>query len=308
MNQFDRPSGHRAPADAGGRASEPVDILIVDDRPENLQAAEAVLESLGQRIVTAASGHDALRHALSRDFAVILLDVQMEGMDGIETASLLKARERTRHTPIIFLTAGSADVEHAFEGYAAGAVDYLTKPFRAEILRAKVSVFIELAQKNRQIERQHALLRARSAEVEWEIEERYRAAAGGGGDPCFRRFVEAAAVGMLAMTPAGEITYANPRAHAQVGRTAPGLVGCSFFELLTEDGTHAMRTRFATHRGLGEAVHVRLRVGDAGTRDASVILSPFFDERGAPAGLLAVVSLADHGGGGEGAGRNAGAP
>ena len=137
----------------------PVEILIVDDRPENLLALEAILEPLGQRLVRAHSGDEALRLLLSHDFAMILLDVQMPGIDGFETARLIKSRERTKYIPIIFLTAISKDEEYVFEGYSVGAVDYMTKPFQPDILRSKVSVFVDLYQKQRQLASQADLLR-----------------------------------------------------------------------------------------------------------------------------------------------------
>jgi CheY-like chemotaxis protein len=134
-------------------------ILLVDDRPENLLALEAILGSLNQELVRAESGEDALKRLLSDEFAVILLDVQMPGLDGFETASHIKRREKTKNVPIIFLTALSNEPHQAFRGYAAGAVDYLAKPFDPWVLRAKVAVFIELYEKNNQLREQAALLR-----------------------------------------------------------------------------------------------------------------------------------------------------
>ena len=119
-------------------------ILIVDDVPANLMAMEAVLQPLGQRIVCARSGHEALRALLGEEFAVILLDVTMPGMDGFETAQLIRDRSKTRSVPIIFLTAMSANEQFVLRAYERGAVDYLIKPFEPDILRAKVSVFVEL--------------------------------------------------------------------------------------------------------------------------------------------------------------------
>jgi len=145
-------------------------VLIVDDRPDNLLALEALLEPLGVRVVRAASGEQALRYLLHRDCAVILLDVQMPGMDGLETARLIKGRERTRSVPIIFLTAIDRDVEHHLAGYGTGAVDYIAKPFVPEILRAKVAVFAELYTGAKVIEAQTQLLAQR-------LEERDRARA-----------------------------------------------------------------------------------------------------------------------------------
>ena len=134
-------------------------ILLVDDRAENLLALEAILSALDQTLVRAASGEEALKALLTDDFAVILLDVQMPGMDGFETAAHIKRRERTRDIPIIFLTAINHGPHHTFRGYAAGAVDYISKPFDPWVLRAKVSVFVELYMKNCQLKEQAALLR-----------------------------------------------------------------------------------------------------------------------------------------------------
>jgi CheY-like chemotaxis protein len=134
-------------------------ILIVDDRPENLLALEAILQGLGHELVKAHSGEDALKRLLSEDFALILLDVQMPGMDGFETATHIKQRERTRDVPIVFLTAIDGEAHQAFRGYAAGAVDYLSKPFDPWVLRAKVGVFIELYERRRELAQQADELR-----------------------------------------------------------------------------------------------------------------------------------------------------
>ncbi|MFB7938127.1 response regulator [Streptomyces sp. NPDC004779] len=134
-------------------------ILLVDDRPENLLALEAILSALDQTLVRASSGEEALKALLTDDFAVILLDVQMPGMDGFETAAHIKRRERTRDIPIIFLTAINHGPHHTFRGYAAGAVDYISKPFDPWVLRAKVSVFVELYMKNCKLREQASLLR-----------------------------------------------------------------------------------------------------------------------------------------------------
>ena len=126
-------------------------ILLVDDRAENLLALEAILSSLDQELVFARSGETAVEAAVADDFAVILLDVVMPGMDGFETAAQIKDQGRTPDVPIIFLTAAGADPELAFRGYAAGAVDYISKPFDPWVLRAKVSVFVDLYLKDRQL-------------------------------------------------------------------------------------------------------------------------------------------------------------
>ncbi|HCT80589.1 MAG TPA: response regulator [Micromonosporaceae bacterium] len=132
----------------------PAKALLVDDRRDNLIALEAMLQGLPLEPVPVDSGEAALKQLLVDDFALILLDAQMPDMDGFETASHIKRRERTRHIPIIFLTAADRDARLALRGYAAGAVDYLTKPFDPWVLRAKVSVFIDLWTKEQQLKAQ----------------------------------------------------------------------------------------------------------------------------------------------------------
>jgi len=122
-------------------AGDELPILLVDDRPENLQTLEAVLEPLGLPLVTATSGGEALRLLLERDFALILLDVRMPGLDGLETAQLIKGRQRSSDVPIVFLTAARDEVQNIIRGYGIGAVDYVLKPFDPELLRSKVAVF-----------------------------------------------------------------------------------------------------------------------------------------------------------------------
>ena len=139
-------------------------ILMVDDRPENLLALEAILSGLGHELVKAHSGEEALKRLLTEEFALILLDVQMPGMDGFETATHIKQRERTRHIPIVFLTAIDGEAHQAFRGYAAGAVDYLSKPFDPWVLRAKVGVFIELFERRRELAEQAESLRRELAD------------------------------------------------------------------------------------------------------------------------------------------------
>jgi signal transduction histidine kinase len=157
------------------QAADVAKILLVDDQPENLLSAEAVLETLGQQIVKAESGREALRYLLDNDFAVIVLDIMMPDMDGFETAALIRQRERSRHTPIIFLTALGRGEEHIRTGYNLGAVDYMVKPFVPDILRTKVGVFVELNRKNRLLQQQSDLLEHRNAELQHAIDRRQRA-------------------------------------------------------------------------------------------------------------------------------------
>lgn len=148
-----------------------VSILCVDDKPENLLALEAILEPLGQKLVRAESGSKALRAILQEDFAVILLDVQMPGMNGFEVAQTIKSRERSRFIPIVFLSAISKEDEYVFRGYEMGAVDYVFKPFNPDVLRSKVAVFVDLYLKQKEIESQGNELR-RSQRRELELQHR----------------------------------------------------------------------------------------------------------------------------------------
>jgi len=149
---------------------ERTDILVVDDRPENLLALEAILDSPNWKLVKAGSGVEALKCLLDQDFALILLDVQMPGMDGFETAAMIRNREKSRETPILFITAIDKNETQVARGYSLGAVDYLFKPIVADTLRAKVGVFVELFKKS---QRQQAVLRHEQARQK-ENEERER--------------------------------------------------------------------------------------------------------------------------------------
>ena len=126
-------------------------ILLVDDREENLLALEAILGGLGHELLRATSGAEALKHLLVEDVSLILLDVQMPEMDGYETAAHIKGRARTQDIPIIFLTAIDREAHQAYRGYAAGAVDFLAKPFDPWVLRAKVEVFVGLQQERERL-------------------------------------------------------------------------------------------------------------------------------------------------------------
>ena len=158
MNSF-------APAKSLEVADEPsVKLLLVDDHAENLLALEAILEAPGRQLVLAHSGAEALRHLLHGDFAAIILDVMMPEMDGFETAALIRQRERSKNTPIIFLTALGRSEEALFRGYDIGAVDYLVKPVVPAILKSKIAVFVQL-------KRQSELLEAKNIELNAMIEE-----------------------------------------------------------------------------------------------------------------------------------------
>ncbi len=178
--------------------SEPrTKILLVDDTPENLVSLEAALSGLGEDLVLANSGREALRQVLSNDFAAILLDVRMPDIDGFETAELIRSRPRSRQIPILFLT-GYRNEEHLFRGYDLGAVDFLFKPIVPEVLRSKVAVFVELSRGNARLQQQADELRTQS-DVLQKAESR------------FRSFLEAAPDAMVMCRDGGEITMVNSR-------------------------------------------------------------------------------------------------
>jgi len=203
-----------SPAPAPNVGEIPASVLIVDDRMANLIALEAVLAPLRVDVVKATSGEEALWKLLDREFALVLLDVQMPGMDGFRVASLVRERPSTRALPIIFLTALSREPENVFKGYEHGAVDYLVKPFDANVLRSKVSVFVELYRKTKLVEQQAELLRVQErAELEMESERR------------FRRVIEAVPVCIWAMRTSGECYYANKKAWSCFPAGATQLTG-----------------------------------------------------------------------------------
>src|ERR1051326_4364744 len=163
-----------------------VNILLVDDHISNLVALEAILSPLDQNMVKANSGEEALKCLLNQDFAAILLDVEMPGLNGFETAALIRERDKLQNTPIIFLTATKTNENQVFQGYSLGAVDYIFKPFVPEILKSKVAVFIDLFKKTEKVKQQaeqlclferkeHERLRAQTLAALHKSEERFRA-------------------------------------------------------------------------------------------------------------------------------------
>jgi len=182
-----------------------VNILLVDDQPNNLLALDGILSDMGQNLVQADSGRHALKNLLERDFAVILLDVQMPDLDGFETASLIRERERSRDTPIIFLTALSRSDTNVFRGYELGAVDYIFKPFNAEILRSKVNVFVQLFRQREAIRRQAHELARLSKQNEL--------------------ILNAAAEGVFGIGGDGRPTFVNPAAARMIGRAVGEVKG-----------------------------------------------------------------------------------
>ena len=178
--------------------NDKVNILLVDDQPANLLALESILDEMGQNLVRADSGSRALKELLDREFAVILLDVQMPDLDGFETASLIRERERSKDTPIIFLTALSRSEVNVFRGYELGAVDYIFKPFHPDILRSKVNVFVQLFRQREALERQ-------TQELARVIKQN-------------ELILTAAAEGIVGIDLQGDATFVNPAAARMLGR------------------------------------------------------------------------------------------
>jgi PAS domain S-box-containing protein len=182
-----------------------VNILLVDDQPANLFALESILDEPGLNLVRADSGSRALKELLDREFAVVLLDVQMPTLDGFETASLIRQRERSKDTPIIFLTALSRSETNVFRGYELGAVDYIFKPLRPEILRSKVNVFVQLFRQREALERQTQALARLSKQNE--------------------RILTAAAEGIVGIDLHGRATFINSAAARMLGREREEVAG-----------------------------------------------------------------------------------
>ena len=240
-----------APRQDGEFRQGPVEILLVDDRPENLLALEAILEPLNQTLIRAHSGDEALRKLLLHDFAVILLDVQMPGINGFETARLIKARERTKYIPIIFLTAISKDEEYVFQGYSVGAVDYLAKPFQPDILRSKVNVFVDLYLKQKQLSEQQVLLRA-SEVRELELKHKLEITE---SEARFAEIVGSAMDAIIVFDTDGQISLFNRAAERMFDHTADETLGHDVRMLFPEPMQHESLDRICqvSNTAQGEA-------------------------------------------------------
>jgi len=243
-----------------GQAQDRAKILLVDDSAENLISLEATLDGLGQDLVLAKSGTEALRYLLEDDFAAILLDVKMPDMDGFQTAEMIRARKRSRHTPILFLTGYKSD-EHLFRGYDLGAVDFLFKPIVPEILRSKVTVFVELS-------RNTALLR-RQADVLGRAEQK------------FRSLLEAAPDAMVISSEDGQISLVNSQAEKIFLCRREDLIGHNLRTIVPE-----WRCLSALNGSPREVSAIRK---DQGMFPAEISLSPLQTEEG----LLVISAIRD---------------
>ncbi|ABO49803.1 PAS/PAC sensor hybrid histidine kinase [Desulforamulus reducens MI-1] len=212
-----------------------IKILMVDDQYENLLALEGILESPMYRLVTATSGEEALKQVLKDDFAVILLDVRMPGLNGYETAKIIRSRGKSRHTPIIFITANHQDTEQVHKGYALGAIDYIFKPVDPETLRYKISGFVNLYKHQEQLEimvqqRTQELLLAnerlqREVKQHKQTEEELRKSEGR-----FRIFFEKSQIGIILLSPEGGLLESNPAFQKMIGYTDEELKRMVFTE------------------------------------------------------------------------------
>ncbi len=245
-----------------------VNILLVDDHPENLIALEAILEGLEQNLVKAHSGEEALRCLLHQDFAVILLDVQMPGMDGFETATLIRQRERSRSTPIIFLTAFSTNEALVFKGYALGAVDYLLKPIDPVILTSKVSVFVDLFKKTVEVKRQATQLSAINIQLRQSEEQ-------------FRSLSASSPIGIFLTDPTGRCTYTNPRCQAICGFRFEESWEMGWAKFVHPDDLDRMLAGWSNcmHRGQTYSDEFRIYTPEQAVRWVHVRTSPMLSEQ-----------------------------
>jgi PAS domain S-box-containing protein len=265
-------------AEPSNDEADRINILIVDDAPDKLLALETVLEDLNQNIVTANSGTEALRRLLRDEFAVILLDVNMPGMDGFETAQMIRTRKATSCVPIIFVTSFSTNDTEVFHGYSLGAVDYIFTPVVPEVLRSKVSVFIELSKQTREIKRQGEMLRKMEEErhqrqleeaverIEWETRR----------NRFFNLSIELLAIANYRL----ELTQVNPTWHTTLGYAEEELKLRPFIDFIHPED-RASTTETITKLVGGAAptyLENRIRTRDGGYRWLGWTVAPFAEE------------------------------
>lgn len=254
-----------------------VNILLVDDHPENLLALEAILGGLGENLVQANSGAEALRCLLEQDFAVILLDVQMPDMDGFETAALIRSRARSRQTPIIFLTAFSTSEQLMFKGYSLGAVDYLHKPIDSTILTSKVMVFVESFKKTEALKQQTAELAAANAQLRRSEEQ-------------FRSLSASSPICIFVTDTTGQCTYMNPRCHALCQLTVETQAQGWLPSVYPDDQATVLAEwdkYLQTHHDFLREFRLQAAAGEV--RTVQVRSSPMLSDRGEPLGHVGTI-------------------
>ncbi|MBI4784289.1 MAG: response regulator [Oscillatoriophycideae cyanobacterium NC_groundwater_1537_Pr4_S-0.65um_50_18] len=250
-----------------------VNILLVDDHPENLVALTAILEQLGQNLVTAKSGMEALKCLLEQDFAVILLDVQMPQMDGFETATLIRQRQRSHNTPIIFLTAFNTSDDFVFRGYSLKAVDYLFKPIEPETLLSKVEVFVELYQKTEILKQQTAQLMAANEQLKRSEEQ-------------FRSLSACSPIGIFLTDLEGRFTYTNPRCQAICGFSLAESLDKGWTNFIHPDDRERVLAQVSTEWGnldhchQASVIEYRFQPQAKVTRWVSVRSAPMISDKG----------------------------
>ncbi|MDX2211679.1 MAG: ATP-binding protein [Oculatellaceae cyanobacterium bins.114] len=256
-----------------------VNILLVDDHPENLVALEAILSGLGN-LVMAHSGAEALKYLLNQEFAVVLLDVQMPGINGFETASLIRQRQRSSHTPIIFLTAFSTSDIMMFKGYSLGAVDYLLKPIDPVVLTSKVSVFVDLYKKNAEIQRQATQLAVMNTELQ-QSEER------------FRRLSTCSPVGIFLADLERGCFYTNPRCQSICGFTFEESLGDGWIDFIYADdrdrAVHNWLNYIHANAQTEFSDEYRYQTKDGTIRWITLRASPLFSDNGKLMGHVGTV-------------------
>src|SRR4051812_13112378 len=270
-------------------ATVPATILLVDDRDANLLALEAVLEPLRQRLVKVKSGREALRFLLQEDCSLILLDVNMPDLDGFETAALIRERERTRYTPIIFVTAVRREEEHIIKGYANGAVDYVVKPFAPETMIAKVTVFLEQHRREQMLRQEAALLSHERDEMQ-RREALARAEADAHREQLYALFMKAPAA--IAVLSGEDLMFAlaNPHFEQLLGRTE--LTGRAGREAIPEPEAgptwDLLQDVYRTGNPyLGNEFPALFgRSGDGGPRYFNFVAQPTKDGHGAVSGVM----------------------
>ena len=273
------------PPDAPPRSRREVDVLVVDDRVEDLLALESVLATSDYNVVTARSGREALLKVLRQDFAVILLDAHMPGMDGFEVATIIKQRERSRHTPILFLTADTTGLESIYKAYQIGAIDYLIKPIDRDVVRAKVAVFVELFRKDQRIREQAEQLRlAERRQRELELE-RERLAS----QRRYRNLADAIPQIVVLTAPDGALTSVNRHWTTYTGMSYPQALGWGWTAAVHPDELESQLAHLgpAMTRGEGYETECRLRRADGSYRWHKVIAVPEHDDAGVLTGWIA---------------------
>lgn len=267
-----------------GTSSEPpsedkVNILLVDDRSDKLLALQAVLKDLDQNLVIARSGKEALRHLLNKEFALILLDVSMPGMDGFETASLIRQRPATEHTPIIFVTSMNQSENSIARGYELGAVDYILSPIVPKVLRSKVSVFVEIHQRTEQIKRQAERLRLLEEEA---LKQQLSQAVDRLEEETKRNRFFTLALNMLAIADFdGYMLQLNPSWERTLGYTESELRACSGIDLVCAEDRPGMKAEMERLRSGSPTAYFegRYRCKDGSIRWLGWTAAPFPAEK-----------------------------